>query len=387
MEPVRTALIGCGGMASAHVHGLAKLGQAGRHPLQYTAVCDPDETRAHERADQLAEFQEARPAVCAHVDQLLGGDAGLEAVDICTLHSAHHELAVPCLEAGLAVMIEKPLAVTMRAARKILDAASRSRSLLAVAEQYRRSPEERARHWAIRCGRIGQPRTFYWQDVGESLGKWGWRNFKRQAGGGWVFDGGVHFADLFRYQLGLQPRQVFAMTRQFEPFRYDDVDERAHAWRVDVEDSAHALISFDDDVVVQWTWQGSAPGQGLRSRALFGSEGCLDWETGLWPRSGEPVTTEALVADFRASLDDEESERLFPGGETDPVASELMEFARSIRDGTGVEVDGVEGFKAQAICMAVYESGWHGRPVSIQEIERCELEGYQSEINSSLGIH
>ena len=46
----------------------------------------------------------------------------------------------------------------------------------------------------------------------------------------------------------------------------------------------------------------------------------------------------------------------------------------------------MEGYKAQAICMAVFESAWHNRPVSMQEIERCELEGYQSEINESLGI-
>ena len=216
-------------MSSAHVSGLEELRRADLRPLDIVAVCDPDTDRARQRAAQVAEVQGSEPALFERLEYLLGSGPELEAVDICTLHSAHHEVAVPCLEAGLAVLIEKPLGVTMRAARRILDAATRSRSLLAVAEQYRRSPEERARNWAVRSGRIGRPRTFYWQDVSESLGKWGWRSFRQHSGGGWVLDGGVHFADLFRYHLGLQPREVYAVTRQFEPFRYDDVAERAQA--------------------------------------------------------------------------------------------------------------------------------------------------------------
>ena len=214
----------------------------------------------------------------------------------------------------------------------------------------------------------------------------GWRNFKMAAGGGWMLDGGVHFTDLFRYHLGNQAQQVFAVTRQYEPYRYDHPEERTGAWRVDVEDAAWALIEFDDDVVVQWTWAGSAPGQGFNKRVIYGSEGCLDWETGLWSRAGDNRSKNALVADYEASLSDEQRERLFPGGVKDTISIELADFAYAVRRGTVPEVDGMEGYKAQAICMAVFESAWHKRPVSMREVERCELEGYQAEINESLGI-
>ena len=56
------------------------------------------------------------------------------------------------------------------------------------------------------------------------------------------------------------------------------------------------------------------------------------------------------------------------------------------RSGGKPEVDAVEGMRSEAICMAVYESGWFDRPVTIAEIENCELEGYQKEINDKLGI-
>lgn len=52
---------------------------------------------------------------------------------------------MPCLEEGKHVTIEKPLAITLRAGRRILEAAVDNRCQLAVAENYRRSPGERAR--------------------------------------------------------------------------------------------------------------------------------------------------------------------------------------------------------------------------------------------------
>ena len=317
---------------------------------------------------------------------MLGRVPDLEAVDICTLHSEHHGLATACLEDGKAVIIEKPLGITMRAGRKILDAAVQSRQMLAVAENYRRRPQERAFNWAVRQGRIGRPRTFYWQDASEAMGKWAWRNFRHQAGAGWVLDGGVHFADLFRYHLGTEAQQVLATVRRYEPYRYDNPEERQGAWPVDVEDATFAQVHFDDNVVVQWTWQGSAPGLGFSQKALYGSEGCLHWESGLCLRDGSQTDIDSLVAEFMGAIDAEERERLFPGGVQDPIATELHDFARSVRLGSVPEVDGIEGYKALAICLAVFESAHLNRPVSLAEVEGLEVEGYQQDINRGLGI-
>ena len=386
MKPVKLGLVGCGGIAGAHVRALDRLWENGVRPFRVVAVCDVVKNSAEERAADIAKVQKRnkKPAVFTDLDKML--EADIEAVDICTLHSEHHGLAIRCLEAGKHTLVEKPLAITMRAGKRILDAAVRAQRVLAVGENYRRSPGERAHNWALRQGRIGRPRTFYWHDVGEGLGKWGWRNFKSAAGAGWTLDGGVHFADLFLYHLGTRAQQVTALTRRYEPYRYDEPAERRGAWRVDVEDAALALIQFDDDVVVQWTWQGSAPGQGFNKRVLYGSEGCIDWDSGLWLRDQTHIDGETLMDEFLASLDDDERERLFPGGVTDPIAVELNDFAAAVRLGTVPEVDGEMGFRAQALCMALFESDWLGRPVTLQEIERCETEGYQAEINQALDI-
>lgn len=386
MEQLQLALVGCGGMAGAHVRGLAELAEAGIDDIQVVACCDLVEAQARQRAAEIAEFQGRAPAVYTNVERMLTDAEGLDAVDICALHSQHHVLAVACLAAGKHVIIEKPLAITLRAGRQIINAAVDNRRQLAVAENYRRSPQERARAWAVASGQIGQPRTFYWQEAGLRLGKWGWRNFKRDAGAGWILDGGVHFADLFRYHLGREARQVVARVNRFEPYRYDDPVERTGAWPVDVEDCAMALIDFEGGAVVQWTWQGSAPGQDFGKRVLYGSEGCIDWDSGLWTRTGENTSTEDLVAAHQRSLSADERERLFPGGVESPIATELKDFADAVRGQGTPEVDGLDGYRSQAICMAIFESAWFNRPVSLAEIERGDLEGYQAEIDQALGI-
>ena len=99
---------------------------------------------------------------------------------------------------------------------------------------------------------------------------------------------------------------------------------------------------------------------------------------------GEAIANGDLEKEFMDSLSDEQKEYYFPAGIGDTVAIELKYFADAIRSGGKPEVDAVEGMRSEAICMAVYESGFFGRPVTIAEIENCELEGYQKEINDKI---
>lgn len=387
MDPIQLGIIGCGANAMAHLRAIGELWEKGIRPFRVAAACDIAEGNASRLANAVEAMQGTRPAEFGDLSQLLNPDVGVQAVYISTVHSKHHDLAVSCLEEGIPVLLEKPLSITMRAGRLILEAATQSGQLLAVAENYRRALQERARCWAIRHGWIGKPRTFYWQDVGERLQQVGWRDSRMVAGGGWILDVGVHFADLFRYHLGAEAREVYAITRQYEPFRYGDPAQRRRARRVDVDDAVMAMIRFDGDVMVQWTWQASAPGQGFGKRILYGSEGSLDWELGWCPRQGEIVDNDTLVKEYMQSLSADDRERLYPAGITNTMALEMNEFATVVRDGVVPEIDGVEGYKAQAICMGILESAHGGVPVQLQEVEDCELEGYQRDINTRLEIN
>ena len=195
----------------------------------------------------------------------------------------------------------------------------------------------------------------------------------------------MHFADLFRYHLGTEARQVVARVHGFEPYRYDEPVEREGAWPVDVEDCTMALIDFDGGAVVQWTWQGSAPGQDFSKRVLYGSEGCIDWESGLWTRPGTNTSTEALVEAYHNSLAEDERERLFPGGVENPISTELKDFADAVRGQGTPEVDGLDGYRSQAICMALFESEWFNRPVTLARNRARRLGGLSGRDRSGVG--
>jgi predicted dehydrogenase len=383
-EAVRLAMIGCGGMAGAHREGYQKLWEAGLRDFRIVATCDVDAARAEEMAEKVAQFQGERPKVHRDIDALLKDGSRFDAVDIVTVHRAHHTLAVPCLEAGKAVCIEKPLAITMRAGKVMMEAAERSGRLLAVAENYRRDPSQRAIRWAVQSGRIGQPRMLFWHDVEHRVWYWGWREHKEQAGGGWSLDGGVHFADLFRCYLGDVTRMV-ALSKAYFPTRFRDEKSKSDPIPVTVEDTTMALLEFANGVTGEWTSTNVARGQGFGRRVIYGSEGSLDLKDGLQVGE-EKRSIKELTGEYMASLSAEEKERLFPRGITETVATELWEFIQAVQGKAKVETDALEGYKAEAISFAVYESAATGRWVTLEEVENLQVEAYQAEINADLGL-
>ena len=386
-DKIRMALLGCGGISGRHMQGLKVLWDEGVKIFDIVATCDIVEEKAVIRAKQAEKIQGTAPQVYTDVEDMLEKESDLDAVDICSLHRAHHTLAIPCLDAKKHVIIEKPLGITVRAGRIIVDAAERNHKVLAVAENYRRSPINRAANWAIRQGMIGKPRLFLWQDVGEHLGTWGWRDFKDQAGAGWVLDGGVHFTDLFRYHLGTEAQEVYALSKAYMPYRFEKPGTMEGRVDVTIEDTSFVIIKFEGDIIVQWTTCRAAPGKGFGGHVIHGSEGSIDTNSGYVSNREGDIDGKKLEAMFMESISADEKEKLFPSGITDPVAIELKDFADAILTGSKPEVDGIEGLKDAAICMAVFESSYLNRPVTMSEILNCETENYQKEINDGLGLY
>ncbi len=395
MDRLRVAIVGCGGISGAHVEGLRQLHGAGLKDVEVVATCDLLESAAQRRAKEVAGFQGQPPRPYTDLAEMLEAEP-IDAVHICTEHRSHHSVAIPCLQAGKHVIIEKPLAITMRACDAIIRAADENGVILAVAENYRRSAENRAINWAVNSGRVGQPRMIFWQQLNYSLGSWGWRHDKMKAGGGWVLDGGVHYADLFIYNMG-PIEKVSAITNTWEKVRYDSWPERKNPSPYTVEDLSLAVMSFRSGASGIWTWSNVAPGEGLEQRVIYGSKGSIGWDKGLTVNNEEApgqqlVPVEAMVRWMMRELDEKTKQEFFPAGIgtrrdfNSTVAIEIWDFARAILDGGKVEVDGRLGAEAEALPMAIYESSATGETVRIKDIIDCRIEVYQAEINRSLGL-
>ena len=162
-EPLRWAMIGCGGIAKTHLQALAELRRLELDDAVFVAVCDSNAENAQGFAREIATRFGNQPTVYADYRELLDKER-LDAVDICLPHGLHHGVAIAALEAGVHVLCEKPLGITIAASRMMAEAADRTGKILSTAVPYRRLPGQRAVHWVLNeSGLIGRPLSFFHQ--------------------------------------------------------------------------------------------------------------------------------------------------------------------------------------------------------------------------------
>ena len=157
MQPVRTALIGCGKVGAIHAQALATLPES-----KFIAVCDADPARAQTFAGRYG----VEPF--DSVEQMLSR-AAPEAVTICTPHPLHEEPCILAASAGVHVLVEKPLASSLAACDRMIAAADKAGVKLGVVSQRRLLEPVLRMKTAIDAGKIGAPilgtfSMFSWRD-------------------------------------------------------------------------------------------------------------------------------------------------------------------------------------------------------------------------------
>lgn len=191
---LNVAVIGCGAIAQrAHIPGLLGAGARVGVVASRTVVSADAAARLAGGAEVVADWQAAvaRPDV--------------DAVAICTPNHLHEPIAVAAAEAGKHVLVEKPMATTLIAADRMIDAARRTGVVLMPAHNVRFAPPFVAAAEAVARGDIGEV-----TGVRAAFGHGGpqhwapdatWFRDPAQAGGGALLDLGVHVADLLRAVL------------------------------------------------------------------------------------------------------------------------------------------------------------------------------------------
>lgn len=186
MVGIKVGIIGAGQISSLHAAGYRKDPR-----VSIGAVCDVREGLAIERA---LEWE----SDTAHTDiKHVLGDASIHAVDICAPNYLHAPIAMAALRAGKHVMVQRPLALTVAEADKLIAEAARQRLVLCMAEPlYFHTPLIDARSY-LEAGEIGDPVSVRiktsmgapeggWKVRPES---WLWRFDPKKAGGGpFLFD-------------------------------------------------------------------------------------------------------------------------------------------------------------------------------------------------------
>jgi predicted dehydrogenase len=260
--PVKIAVVGAGGMGRHHCADIAQLDN-----VELVAVCDSD----HGRADDCAQQYQV-PAFYEHAAML--DEANLDAVLIATPHYDHPRISIDAFERGLHVLTEKPIAVHVQDARKMITAYERAK------QSY---PE-------LTFGAMFQQRTYgYWLkikallDQGE-LGRlvratwiitdWfrtqsyydngGWRATWQGEGGGVLLNQCPHNLDLYQWFVGM-PRRVagFAALGQYH--------------NIEVEDQVTGYFEYENEMVGHFSTS-TAESPGTNRLEIVGENGKLVFE-------------------------------------------------------------------------------------------------------------
>jgi predicted dehydrogenase len=341
---ISVAILGCGWAGARHFEAYRETDATVRWAV------DVDEERARRLAAGAAETR-----VAADYEVALADDA-VDAVDVCLPHDLHADVGVDAAEAGKHVFVEKPLAHSLDAADRLIEAADEAGVTLMVAENVRFDPVLRRVRDVLDRGVVGRPalvRIAREANLGDDFAaNREWFLDEERAAGGIMMSGGIHDVEKCRMLLDAEPVAVYAararqrldamegddtsvatihfddgtlavLVESFDAMSLETVDGEEHTLRVDCDDGS---VAVDGDGRIH----------------VFASESQLDW------------------------TDDPSAHRVEVPAEHD-FRTEVEHFLRCVRTGETPLTSGRDQRRPLEVVLAAYESMESGRPVSVGE--------------------
>ena len=344
---MKYALIGCGRIATNHVKAVLN------NHLEFVAACDvvPENIQTLLAKHGL----ENDPSIARYTDykQMIAEHPDLELVAIATSSGAHAEIALYCIDNGINVIIEKPMAMNMADAEEIIRRSEAKRVKVCACHQNRFNVAVQEMRRALEGGRFGKLSHgsihVRWNRNKEYYDQAPWR-------GTWAQDGGalmnqcIHGIDLLRWMLGDEVEEVYGVTRQ-----------QFHHY-LEAEDIGMAVVKFKNGAV--GTIEGTTnvyPKNLEETLYLFGENGTV--------KLGGKSTNNIDVWDFADEGEadqknkglEEATSNVYGNGHTSLYADVID----AIENDRAPYVDAVAGRNALEMVLAIYQSQKEGRPVKL----------------------
>jgi len=184
----------------------------GRKDVEVTAIADPSESYRKTVGERLG-----CRVLCDDYRRILD-DSSIQALDICLPHFMHERVVLDAFEAGKDVLLEKPIAMTIDQADRMIDAAKASGRQFYVALNQRFYPAHRKLKEIIGSGQYGRPFLALAQLVGDELARMNdpesWKGSWELAAGGALIVTGTHIVDLMLDWFG-RPEAVSCQWGRF----------------------------------------------------------------------------------------------------------------------------------------------------------------------------
>ncbi len=342
---MKYALIGCGRIATNHVKAVVN------NNLELKAVCDV----IPEQMENLLEKHRLNKdtAIKRYTDyRQMIDENEIDLIGIATESGCHAEIALYCIEHGINLIIEKPMAMSIQDADEIIKRSEEKGVKVSACHQNRFNVAVQEVRKAVEAGRFGK------LSHGSIHVRWN-RNegYYTQAPwrGKWASDGGalmnqcIHGIDLLRWMMGNEVEEVYGVTRQ-----------QFHHY-LEAEDLGMAVIKFKNGAVATVEGTTNVYPQNLEETLyLFGEKGTV--------KIGGKSTNNIDVWDFSdETVEDksnkglkEQTSNVYGNGHTSLYADVI----EAIENDRTPYVDAYAGRNALEMVLAIYKSQKTGKPVS-----------------------
>ncbi|MDR0314665.1 MAG: Gfo/Idh/MocA family oxidoreductase [Oscillospiraceae bacterium] len=340
---MKYALIGCGRISKNHIKAALNNG------LDIVAVCDIVD--GHMRSVIVENGLEAK-SVKTYTDyKEMIGENDIDLISIATVSGNHAEIALYCIEQGIHVIIEKPMAMSIEDCDKIIKLSNDKGVKVSACHQNRFNLAVQELRVALEEGRFGK------LSHGSIHVRWNrnegyytqapWRGTWSQDGGA-LFNQCIHGIDLLRWTFGDEVEEVYGQTRrQFHKY-------------LETEDVGMALIKFKNGAI--GTIEGTTnvyPKNLEETLYVFGEKGTV--------KIGGTSTNNIDVWDFDTQIDSdlknkglsEQTSNVYGNGHT----SLFLDMISAVKNNRAPYVDAYAGRNAVEMVLAVYKSQKSGIPV------------------------
>ena len=249
--PVRVAIIGAGAVSDYHHVPALRLDPR----AELVAVCDASSDLLEKRRRDwgVEKLTTDAEALCA--------DPDVDAVIIATPNFTHCPISLAAAKHGKHVMCEKPRGLNAGEVRPMYEAARDSGVVHMTAFTYRFAPAMRYMAHLLKAGKLGDPRHFRSQrflDWPET--SWNWRQYKKTAGGGDLFDMTIHRIDFAIDLLG-PLSSISGSVARFAP--RDQTSDGQTCEPSDVDDWSSLIGEFECGATGVWEGTTLAKGYGM----------------------------------------------------------------------------------------------------------------------------
>jgi predicted dehydrogenase len=346
METLRLGIIGLGNMGSAHSRWLLE-GKVARTNL--AAVCDVNPAKLEKLPAEVKRFTD-------HKEMLKSGE--IDAVLIATPHYFHTTQGIDALEAGLHVLVEKPISVHKADCQRLIAAHKNPKQVFAAMFNQRTDHFYRKIRGLITSGELGEIRRIQW-----TITNWfrteayyasgGWRATWSGEGGGVLLNQCPHNIDLFWWMFGMPSRvRAFCALGKYH--------------KIEVEDDVTAYFEYPNGATATFiTSTGESPG--TNRLEIVGERGKVIYENDSirYTRNEIPMSEFSRTTDQAFATPGTWKVEIPAAGHGDQHIGILNNFAAAVLDGIDLIAPAAEGIHSVELANAMLYSSMTNATVEL----------------------